>query len=230
MLGINPSDREETKAASSTYTARVGFFAASLARVETVSKKKVLIVDDIAINRKLLLRMLPDCECVQAENGKQAVDEVKKALDTGTLFDLVLMDLEMPVMDGQTATQEIRKLGTLLPILCVSTTVTNQKEFETLTSGMNGFLQKPVNKTAVRDAVQNYGSLSAASPRAESSTTKRSFFFTSPTAPIAIPSKEEPSSPIDLSKMGLAASPEQEASPILAALNNSAAPSLQLVR
>ena len=230
MLGINPSEREETKAASSAYTARVGFFAASLARVETVSKKKVLIVDDNSINRKILLRVLPDCECVEAADGKQAVDEVKKALDAGTHFDLVLMDLEMPVMDGQAATNEIRKLGTLIPILCVSTTVTNQKQFETLTSGMNDFLQKPVNKTEVRDAVQKYGSLSATSPRFEPNTPRSSFFFAPPTAPIAIPNKEEPNSPIDLSKMGLAASPAKETSPILAVLSNPAAPSSQLVR
>lgn len=70
-------------------------------------------MDDTKSNRKLLARLL-ETEghvCDQAEDGQVAVDMVNKAADENTLYDVVLMDYEMPILDGPSSTRAIRDAG-----------------------------------------------------------------------------------------------------------------------
>ena len=66
---------------------------------------KVLVVDDIFANRLLLSEIIKDldCECVEASNGKEAVDELENSD-----FDIVLLDIEMPIMNGIETVKYIR--------------------------------------------------------------------------------------------------------------------------
>ncbi len=147
--------KTEEKSVSPTHDISHLSFFAPAPEVKSLNKKKILVVDDKVTNRTILLRMLSNHLCVQAADGEKAVDEIKKALAEGAPFDCVIMDIEMPVMDGHAATQEIRKLDSLVPILCFSTTIDSQEKLERLTSGMSGFLNKaPVNQTQLKLAIK----------------------------------------------------------------------------
>jgi CheY-like chemotaxis protein len=74
---------------------------------------RILVVDDAATNRKLLSRLLErrGHYCDQGKDGQEAVQKVIESLKNGKPYDTILMDYEMPVMDGPTASKEIRALG-----------------------------------------------------------------------------------------------------------------------
>ncbi|MGB4400604.1 MAG: ATP-binding protein, partial [Daejeonella sp.] len=103
----------------------------------------ILVVDDNEINRILASKVLTKwgIEVDFAENGKLAFEKVQS-----THFDLVLMDLHMPVMDGMEATREIRKLGgkyQKLPIVALSASLFAH-ELEAINEcGMDGYVMKP---------------------------------------------------------------------------------------
>jgi hypothetical protein len=74
----------------------------------------ILIVDDDPLNRKMLCRLLNNQKhltITTAENGEIAVTHMKESMDKNVIFSLVLMDYQMPVMDGPTATRKIRNIG-----------------------------------------------------------------------------------------------------------------------
>jgi len=90
--------------------------------VSTKEGSRVLVVDDDCLNRKMLCRLL-ESHCgviVTAEDGALAVKEVIAAQTAGTPFDLVLMDYQMPVMDGPSAARVIREEGYAGPIIGVT--------------------------------------------------------------------------------------------------------------
>jgi CheY-like chemotaxis protein len=78
-------------------------------------------------------------------DGKQAVDAVKKASDDKEMFDVILMDLHMPEMDGITATKHIRELqcGKSVYIVALTADVQTSVRTQCLDAGMNDFLGKP---------------------------------------------------------------------------------------
>lgn len=110
---------------------------------------KVLVAEDVELNAEILLEILEmeGFETALAENGKEAV-ELFSASAIGE-FDLILMDMQMPVMDGCTASMEIRKLeraDAQSVIICACTANTFQEDRErALASGMDDFLTKPVD-------------------------------------------------------------------------------------
>lgn len=110
--------------------------------VPELSDYRLLLVDDNAINRKVALGFLTPCggEVSVAENGLQAVDMLKKED-----FDLVLMDIEMPQMNGIEATKIIRESLNLKALPVIAMTSHSQAGFtEQITAcGMDGFISKP---------------------------------------------------------------------------------------
>jgi len=104
---------------------------------------RVLVIDDNAMGRQMLRAMLENIgiQVSEAKNGLEAVERVK-----AEEFDLLLMDIQMPTMDGRSATLEIRALGKdNLPIIAM-TAAYSLDEFrtESLSAGMNGHLAKPI--------------------------------------------------------------------------------------
>jgi len=104
---------------------------------------RLLLVEDEPINREVAAIMLDDVGLVTelAENGKEAVDRVKVKA-----FDLILMDMQMPVLDGVEATRMIRQLpnGKTVPILAMTANAFSADREACLVAGMNDFLTKPV--------------------------------------------------------------------------------------
>ncbi len=102
----------------------------------------ILLVDDNAINRKVGEAMLKklNCRTKTSENGLDAIDKI-----TNERFDLVFMDIQMPVMDGITATKELKKSLKSLPPLIAITAFSMQDDKEKfLDAGLDDYLSKPI--------------------------------------------------------------------------------------
>ena len=108
----------------------------------TFPPKRVLLVDDGPENRELVRLVLADTGLIvdEAENGQIAVDKA-----VATAYDLVLMDMQMPVMDGYTSTRTMRAKGMQMPIYALSANAMKEDEKAILEAGCTGFLTKPVN-------------------------------------------------------------------------------------
>jgi len=135
-------------------------------RVEAPSLegKRILVVEDHPINQKLIATLLArmGCEVVLAENGQIALEQVQSAR-----FDAVLMDVNMPVMDGLTATRRIRALAgpeRLLPIVVVTADVMNDAQGNAQAAGASDFMSKPVHFDQLREKLHDL--LGTASPAA----------------------------------------------------------------
>ncbi|QDH72442.1 ATP-binding protein [Brevundimonas sp. M20] len=114
----------------------------------------VLVVDDNATNRFVAGKVLELFGCTHetAENGQEAVDRVQQGR-----FDLILMDVKMPVMDGVQATRLIRALPgpvSALPILALTANADPRDEADYLAAGMDGVAQKPIQPDVLLDAIR----------------------------------------------------------------------------
>ena len=103
---------------------------------------RVLIVDDGAENRELLKLLLQDAGLMvdEAENGQVGVEKA-----TAQPYDVILMDVNMPVMDGFTATRKLRQQGIETPIIALTANAMAGYEQECLDVGYSGYLSKPVD-------------------------------------------------------------------------------------
>lgn len=115
------------------------------------SQEKILIVDDNSINVKVLTKMLHDRDVIIANDGRQALDQMK---EYGHDIAVVLMDISMPVMDGYEATRAMRKAGYTVPVFAVTANTSNDTMWSE--AGMNEFIQKPVNKSHLSALFRKY--------------------------------------------------------------------------
>jgi PAS domain S-box-containing protein len=118
--------------------------------------KLILVVDDVDLNRELMLAMLSKygCKIELAEDGAGAL----KALETQR-FDLILMDCQMPVMDGFEATRAIRSQASpaaTMPIVALTASAQPEHLARCRAAGMNDHLTKPLNPQALEDVLQRY--------------------------------------------------------------------------
>ncbi|OYU12527.1 MAG: hypothetical protein CFE38_05770 [Comamonadaceae bacterium PBBC1] len=129
---------------------------------DTLSEKslRVLIADDNPMNRQIaslqLRRHFPKAEVVTVDNGLKAFEAVRD----GAVFDVVLMDLLMPEMDGQSACQKIRhelpKPRCDTPIIALTANADTQEWARCIESGMNECMLKPFNRTLLIKRVLSY--------------------------------------------------------------------------
>jgi signal transduction histidine kinase len=121
------------------------------------SGNRILVVDDVEINREIITALLDDtgvvCEC--AENGQEAVDLFVASPESH--YSLILMDVQMPVLDGCEATRRIRALqrpdaGTV-PIVALTANVFKEDMEAVVAAGMNGHLGKPIEYSTVMEVI-----------------------------------------------------------------------------
>jgi len=108
----------------------------------TFRPASVLVVDDGPENRELLKLVLGDTglRVSEAENGSLAVEMAR-----GRAYDAILMDMQMPVMDGYTATRTLRSEGVTTPIIALTANAMKGSEKAVMDAGCSGFLTKPIN-------------------------------------------------------------------------------------
>ena len=120
--------------------------------------RHILLVEDNELNREIAMTILHEYGFLVdiAENGAVAVEKIRTS-DPGR-YDLVLMDVQMPVMDGCTATQRIRALKdparAAVPIVAMTANVFEEERKRAFDCGMNGFLSKPIVVEELIDALK----------------------------------------------------------------------------
>ena len=121
--------------------------------------RRVLLVEDNELNREIAVEILHEYGFLvdTAENGAIAVDKVRSS--PAGRYDLVLMDIQMPVMDGYTATRRIRALNdparAAVPIVAMTANVFEEERKRAFDCGMNAFLSKPLVIDALIAALQD---------------------------------------------------------------------------
>lgn len=125
-----------------------------------VEGKRVLVVEDNELNMEIIHTILEDYKMLvdEAYNGEIAL-QIMKEKDPG-YYDLILMDIMMPVMDGLTATREIRKIERedckKIPIVAMSANAFDEDVKKSLASGMNAHLSKPVDLARLEEMLCEY--------------------------------------------------------------------------
>ena len=120
-----------------------------------ISGMKVLVAEDNDINWEIIQTLLEEyrVECTRAENGKECV-EMLLSQPVGT-YDMILMDIQMPIMNGREATKEIRKLDnpnlSRIPIVAMTADAFAEDVQACIDCGMNGHISKPVNVSKVHN-------------------------------------------------------------------------------
>ncbi|MFG6442652.1 hybrid sensor histidine kinase/response regulator [Roseateles sp. LKC17W] len=125
---------------------------------QSLSALQVLLVEDHPVNQEIALRLLGSrgARVELAANGQEALD---KLIEAGPdAYDLVLMDLQMPVLDGLTATRRLRELPGFetLPILAMTAHALPDERARCLAAGMQGHIAKPLDVTRLVRELQRY--------------------------------------------------------------------------
>ena len=117
--------------------------------------KKLLLAEDIEINREVLVSVLDGTGLIidTAENGKDALCKFKEAI---TPYDVILMDVQMPEMDGLEATRRIRETGSKVPVIAMTANVFKEDVEICLEAGMNAHIGKPVDPEIVFEKLRKY--------------------------------------------------------------------------
>lgn len=114
--------------------------------VATIPKKKILVVEDNPVNATVLKRMLENfhCEVDLVYSGQQALELLSEKA-----FDTILMDIQMPVMDGITATRWLRRRGVKAPVIAVTANSDQLVRRRAIEIGINDILVKPVRRADI---------------------------------------------------------------------------------
>ncbi|MCB0338086.1 MAG: response regulator, partial [Bdellovibrionales bacterium] len=118
---------------------------------------RLLVVDDNELNLKVAQRLLESWGqiVVVAKNGIEAVEMFQKSK-----FYLILMDCQMPLLDGYSATRRIREIenGTLVhtPIVAMTAHAMHEHKVQSLESGMDDHLTKPINRSELRSIIERF--------------------------------------------------------------------------
>lgn len=117
-------------------------------------RKKILIAEDEELNFKLFFEIFKSTgvEITRASTGREAIDLFKKKPD----FDLLILDLKMPELNGIDAFKEIQKLNSKVPAIAVTAYALQEDKLKCLTVGFNEYLAKPFRKIEFLETVDKY--------------------------------------------------------------------------
>ena len=120
--------------------------------------RKILLAEDNELNREIVVALLEDAgiQVTSVKDGIEAVEAVAKMAPGA--YDLILMDIQMPLMDGYTATKEIRTMKNPdianIPIIALTANAFDSDKKEALQAGMNGYVAKPISIEKLMEVMQ----------------------------------------------------------------------------
>jgi PAS domain S-box-containing protein len=147
---------------------------ASVATAETASPQKIqgriLLAEDGPDNQRLIVHLLRQAgaEVVTVTNGNLAIEHCFDQLRAGTPFDLILMDMQMPVKDGYETTREIRAAGYTLPIVALTANVLTEQRRRAIESGCDDMIEKPIERQRFLSVCREWIAAGSAKLRAAS--------------------------------------------------------------
>jgi len=130
---------------------------------------RICIAEDNPINSRIVLSFVQRMGFVHAfvyADGRKAVDAMEEAYDAGTPFHMVLMDIQMPVMDGYSATRAIRsspRIGNAIVIAVTASTIKGDRE-KCFEAGMDAYLAKPIRPRTLRAVLEEFLVVAAPTP------------------------------------------------------------------
>ncbi len=114
--------------------------------------KKILVAEDTDSNYLLLSIILrKEYEVIRALNGEEAITKY-----TEINPDMILMDIKMPIMDGLTATKEIRKINKEIPIIALTANAYDSDRDKAYEAGCNNYMAKPIITNKLREMISSY--------------------------------------------------------------------------
>ena len=124
---------------------------------------RILVVEDGFDNQRLIAYILrkAGAEVSVAKNGQVAVDLALAATPAGSSFDIILMDIQMPVMDGYEATKRLRSAGCVTPIIALTANCTAEHRQKCLDAGCDDYMTKPFDWAVLLKRLVQRGSAHA---------------------------------------------------------------------
>jgi PAS domain S-box-containing protein len=121
--------------------------------IQKIDGMKILLAEDSKDNQLIVSRILTTAGAAVdiVENGKEAIETLHRAK-----YDLVLMDLQMPIMDGYEATAQLRKEGFQKPIFALTAHALNEEREHCLACGFNNHISKPINRTLLLEKLSQF--------------------------------------------------------------------------
>lgn len=122
--------------------------------IESISGMKFLCAEDNELNAEILEELLKyeGAECVICENGKEVVETYKQSKPGE--YDMILMDIQMPIMNGYEATRMIRSFDQNIPIIAMTANAFSEDIQHSLSAGMDAHISKPVDMLVLKRVVQ----------------------------------------------------------------------------
>ena len=148
---LKPFKQSELRAALSQLLGDESSLEATIDKHDSKAAQRplqILAAEDSPVNAMLLEGLLEEHELLVVGNGQEALDQL-----ASRDFDVVLMDVRMPVMDGLEATRRIRERDNDIPIIAMTAQALPEDEAECLEAGMTGYLAKPLSPSALQAAL-----------------------------------------------------------------------------
>jgi CheY-like chemotaxis protein/two-component sensor histidine kinase len=121
--------------------------------------RRILFAEDIEINREILLTLL-EVTLLQIDCAENGLEAVRKFSEAPNAYDMILMDIHMPEMDGYEATRKIREMDVpkakTIPIIAMTADVFSEDIEKCIAAGMNGHIGKPIDFDEVLDKIYSY--------------------------------------------------------------------------
>jgi signal transduction histidine kinase/CheY-like chemotaxis protein len=138
IFEIDLEELHDKQDEDSSYNKNINYFE----KMRELKKSKILLVEDNEINQEIMLEFLKESnlDIDVANNGQIALQKAKK-----NSYELILMDIQMPIMDGYEATKQIRNLNINTPIIALTANTMKEHIDKACSVGMNEYLLKPID-------------------------------------------------------------------------------------